>query len=40
MKHRLQTQVLKALAKDGIEIASPALTVVRYPAERMWRNDP
>jgi small-conductance mechanosensitive channel len=40
VKHRLQTQVLKALAKEGIEIASPALTVVRYPAERTWRNDP
>jgi len=39
VKHRLQTQVLKALAREGIEIASPALTVVRYPAERTWRED-
>jgi len=39
VKHRLQTQVLKALARDGIEIASPALTVVRYPAERTWRDE-
>lgn len=39
VKHRLQTQVLKALAREGIEVASPALTVVRYPAERTWRED-
>lgn len=39
VKHQLQTQVLRALAKEGIEIASPALTVVRYPAERTWRED-
>lgn len=38
VKHRLQTQVLKALAQEGIEIASPALTVVRYPAERTWKE--
>lgn len=39
VKHRLQSQVLKALAKEGIEIASPALSVVRYPAERTWREE-
>lgn len=38
VKHRLQSQVLKALAKEGFEIASPALTVVRYPAERTWKE--
>ena len=38
VKHRLQGQVLKALAREGVEIASPALTVVRYPAERTWKE--
>lgn len=38
VKHRLQSQVLKALVQQGIEIASPALTVVRYPAERIWKE--
>ncbi len=39
VKHRLQVQTLKALAGAGITIASPALTVVRYPAERTWKED-
>ncbi|GKS56962.1 mechanosensitive ion channel protein MscS [Nitrospira sp.] len=39
VKHRLQVQTLKALARAGIEIASPALTVVRYPAPRTWKED-
>jgi len=39
VKHRLQGQVLRALAREGIEIASPALTVVRYPAERTWKEE-
>ena len=39
VKHQLQTQVLAALAAAGIEIASPALTIVRYPAERTWEKD-
>lgn len=39
VKHHLQTQTLRSLAKAGIEIASPALTVVRYPAERTWREN-
>lgn len=38
-KYHLQTQVLRALAQEGIEIASPALTVVRYPAERTWKES-
>lgn len=39
VKHRLQMQTLKALAKAGIEIASPSLTVVKYPAERIWKES-
>ncbi|HXH86340.1 MAG TPA: mechanosensitive ion channel family protein [Nitrospira sp.] len=39
VKHRLQIQTLKALANAGIEIASPALTLVRYPAERTWKEE-
>jgi small-conductance mechanosensitive channel len=39
VKHRLQVQTLKALANAGIEIASPALTLVRYPAERTWKEE-
>jgi small-conductance mechanosensitive channel len=39
VKHRLQVQVLRALARQGIEIASPALTVVKYPAERTWKEQ-
>ncbi len=39
VKHRLQVDTLKALAGAGIEIASPALTVVRYPAERSWKEE-
>lgn len=39
VKHRLQVQVLQALSRAGIEIASPALTVVRYPAERTWKEN-
>jgi len=39
VKHRLQVQALKALAREGIEIASPALTLVRYPAERTWKEQ-
>lgn len=31
VKHRLQTAVLSRLATENIEIASPALTVVKYP---------
>jgi len=37
--HRLHTQVLRALAKDHMEIASPALTLVIYPAERNWEDE-
>lgn len=40
MKHRLQVQVLKALTAKGIEIASPAMTLVKYPAERLWKDTP
>ncbi|MDH4186645.1 MAG: mechanosensitive ion channel family protein [Nitrospira sp.] len=39
VKHQLQVQVLKALTGAGIEIASPALSVVRYPAERTWKEE-
>jgi len=39
VKHRLQMQALKALARAGIEIASPGLTLVRYPAERTWKEE-
>jgi len=39
VQHRLQVQVLKALARQGIEIASPALTLVKYPAERTWKEQ-
>jgi small-conductance mechanosensitive channel len=38
VKHRVQGQALRALAREGTEIASPALTVVRYPAERTWKE--
>lgn len=38
VKHQLQVQTLKALAQEGIEIASPALSVVRYPAPRTWEQ--
>ena len=38
IKHRLQTEVLKALVVEGIDIASPALTIVKYPAERAWKE--
>lgn len=39
VKHLLQTRVLTALAESGVEVASPALTIVRYPAERTWKED-
>lgn len=39
VKHRLQTAVLSRLATENIEIASPALTVVKYPAERTWKES-
>ncbi len=39
VKHRLQVKILKALASAGIEIASPGLTLVRYPAERTWKEE-
>jgi len=39
VKHRLQVETLKALAKAGIEIASPGLTLMRYPTERMWKEE-
>jgi len=39
VKHQLQVKTLKALAAGGIEIASPALTLVRYPAERTWKEE-
>jgi len=38
VKHQLQVQTLKALGQEGIEIASPALSVVRYPAPRTWEQ--
>lgn len=39
VKHRLQVETLKALARAGIEIASPGLTLMRYPTERMWKEE-
>lgn len=39
VKHQLQVNVLKALGTAGIEIASPGLTLVRYPAERTWKEQ-
>ncbi len=39
VKHRLQMQVLRALAKEQIEVASPSLTLVKYPAERIWKEE-
>lgn len=39
MKHQLQVKTLKALAGAGIALASPALTLVRYPAERTWKEE-
>lgn len=39
VKHQLQVKTLKALAAADIEIASPALTVVPYPAERTWKEE-
>jgi len=39
VKHRVQVETLKALAKAGIEIASPGLTLMRYPTERMWKEE-
>ena len=39
VKHQLQVKALKALAAAGIEIASPALTLVRYPAARTWKEE-
>jgi len=39
VKHGLPVQALKALAREAIEIASPALTLVRYPTERIWKGD-
>lgn len=39
LKHRLQIKALKALANAGIEIASPGLTILRYPAERTWKEQ-
>ena len=38
VKHQLQILVLKPLTQNGIEIASPALTMVKYPAERNWKD--
>jgi hypothetical protein len=38
VKHRLQSQVLKALATEAIAIASPAISVVRSSSERTWRE--
>lgn len=37
--HQLQAKTLKALAGAGIPISSPALTLVRYPAERTWEEE-
>lgn len=39
IKYQLQVNVLKALSVAGIEIASPALTVFRYSAERTWKEN-
>lgn len=39
VKHRLQVEALKALASAGIGIASPGLTLVRYPEERTWKGQ-
>lgn len=39
VKLRLQVETLKALARAGIEIATPGLTLMRYPAERTWKEE-
>lgn len=39
VKHQLQINTLKALANAGIAIASPALTLVRHPTERTWKEE-
>jgi len=39
VKQGLPVQALKALAREAIEIASQALTLVRYTAERIWKGD-
>lgn len=36
--HRLQILALKALTQEGIGITSPALSMVKYPAERNWKD--
>lgn len=35
----MQIQTLEALAREAIEIDSPALTLARYPTERIWKGD-
>jgi hypothetical protein len=37
--HQFQVKTLKALAGAGIEIVSPALTLVRDPAERTCKEE-
>ena len=39
VEHQLQIQALKTLATAGIEITPPALTLVRYLAERTWKEE-
>jgi len=39
VKEGLPVQALKALAREAIEIDSPALTLVRYPTERTWKEN-
>ncbi len=39
VKHQLQIQALKTLTAAGIEIASPALTLLRYTTGRTWKEE-
>jgi len=39
VKHHLQVKTLKALARVGIEIVPPGLSLMRYPAERTWKEE-
>ena len=39
VKHQLQVKTFNALAGARIALVSPALTLVRYPAERTWKEE-
>lgn len=39
IKHQLQVNTLKALDAAGIAVATPAVTLVRNPAERTWKEQ-